>query len=405
MSSTYTQHQTISLAHDHNTTSNYVESINSRIEDQENHWMFSGSAPDAGGEGNDRKPSRPPAPTSENSLGHYETSSRDDLNSRPNMGARMKSAEQLPPLSSIFQDSGSRISLAPFSCGSNSVSNFTPHSSQNIQQPPTARSQQQQQWEEPSYSRPVPQLSQKYPYSRPPRSSTTSDIPPPPPRSHYDQSKPSSPGYFDPARQETKREREYISSAPWPSRAEQSYRDQYHSAATSPYDHPSVAREPVQHRSHMLQSISSVHNANSGRQHGEMTMLQSSGRHDQKSGSQKSCKSTGSKANPNLGPKIWTGTHFLPRFVGEKEVPGEGMCYFYDDGTYCKTIIDDEPVTPHWGVTKAGKPRKRLAIACITCREKKIKCDPDYPRCVQCEKFGRVCKFKNASVLRPLYSQ
>lgn len=97
-----------------------------------------------------------------------------------------------------------------------------------------------------------------------------------------------------------------------------------------------------------------------------------------------------------LGPKIWTGTHFLPRFVRAAEVPGEGMCYFYDDGSHCKTVIDGEAVNAHWGVTKAGKPRKRLAIACITCREKKIKCDPDYPRCVQCEKFGRVCKFKNA---------
>ncbi|KAK1833274.1 fungal-specific transcription factor domain-containing protein [Podospora conica] len=97
-----------------------------------------------------------------------------------------------------------------------------------------------------------------------------------------------------------------------------------------------------------------------------------------------------------LGPKIWTGTHFLPRFVKAQEMPGEGMCYFYDDGTHCKTVIDGEAVNAHWGVTKAGKPRKRLAIACVTCREKKIKCDPDYPRCVQCEKFGRVCTFKNA---------
>ncbi|KAI0205418.1 hypothetical protein F4808DRAFT_284075 [Astrocystis sublimbata] len=97
-----------------------------------------------------------------------------------------------------------------------------------------------------------------------------------------------------------------------------------------------------------------------------------------------------------LGPKIWTGSQFLPRFVRRAEVPGEGLCYFYDDGTHCKTVIDGEPVNAHWGVTKAGKPRKRLAIACLTCREKKIKCDPDFPRCVQCEKFGRVCKFKNA---------
>ncbi|KXJ93115.1 hypothetical protein Micbo1qcDRAFT_194386 [Microdochium bolleyi] len=97
-----------------------------------------------------------------------------------------------------------------------------------------------------------------------------------------------------------------------------------------------------------------------------------------------------------LGPKIWTGTHFLPRFLRQSEVPGEGLCFFYDDGTHCKAIIDGEQVNAHWGVTKAGKPRKRLAIACLTCREKKIKCDPDFPRCVQCEKFGRVCRFKNA---------
>ena len=103
-----------------------------------------------------------------------------------------------------------------------------------------------------------------------------------------------------------------------------------------------------------------------------------------------------SATKDGLGPKIWTGTQFLPRFVRQSDVPGEGMCYFYDDGTHCKTIIDGEVVNVHWGVTKAGKPRKRLAIACITCREKKIKCDPDYPRCVQCEKFGRICKFKNA---------
>jgi len=104
----------------------------------------------------------------------------------------------------------------------------------------------------------------------------------------------------------------------------------------------------------------------------------------------------GAPVKDGLGPKIWTGTHFLPRFLRQSEVPGEGLCYFYDDGTHCKSVIDGEQVTAHWGVTKAGKPRKRLAIACLTCREKKIKCDPDFPRCVQCEKFGRVCRFKNA---------
>lgn len=97
-----------------------------------------------------------------------------------------------------------------------------------------------------------------------------------------------------------------------------------------------------------------------------------------------------------LGPQIWTGTHFLPRFVRTAELPGEGLCHFYEDGSHCKAIIDGEAVNAHWGVTKAGKPRKRLAIACTSCREKGIKCDPDYPRCSQCEKFGWICEWKNA---------
>lgn len=90
----------------------------------------------------------------------------------------------------------------------------------------------------------------------------------------------------------------------------------------------------------------------------------------------------------SLGPKIWTGTQFLPRFVKQQEVPGEGLCYFYDDGSHCKPVIDGEVVNAHWGVTKAGKPRKRLAIACITCRERKIKCD-----------VGRLLLLKNISLV------
>ena len=93
---------------------------------------------------------------------------------------------------------------------------------------------------------------------------------------------------------------------------------------------------------------------------------------------------------------IWDGNRFLPRLVRTETVPGKGLCYFYDDGSHCKARIDGEDVNPNWGVTKAGKPRKRLAVACITCREKKIKCDPDYPKCKQCVKFDRVCMFKNA---------
>ncbi|EEY14011.1 conserved hypothetical protein [Verticillium alfalfae VaMs.102] len=59
--------------------------------------------------------------------------------------------------------------------------------------------------------------------------------------------------------------------------------------------------------------------------------------------------SEGLPSKDGLGPKIWTGTHFLPRFVRAAEVPGEGPCYFYDDGSHCKTVIDGEAVNPHWG--------------------------------------------------------
>jgi hypothetical protein len=78
--------------------------------------------------------------------------------------------------------------------------------------------------------------------------------------------------------------------------------------------------------------------------------------------------------------------------VGQQQVAGEGLCYVFDDGSYCRVVIDGEPVNPSWGITKAGKPRKRLAQACLTCREKKIKCEPGYPKCHQCAKSQRACR-------------
>lgn len=93
-------------------------------------------------------------------------------------------------------------------------------------------------------------------------------------------------------------------------------------------------------------------------------------------------------AGPSIKP--------LPRVVGEQDIPGEGLCWLYEDGSICKKVIDGEEVNAQWGITKAGKPRKRLAIACTTCREKKIKCDPGDPKCVQCDKVGRECRFTTA---------
>ena len=91
-----------------------------------------------------------------------------------------------------------------------------------------------------------------------------------------------------------------------------------------------------------------------------------------------------------------TTTKPVLKVVGEKVIQGEGPCYVYDDGTHVRKLIDGEVVNANWGVTKAGKPRKRLAIACMTCREKKIKCDPGKVKCVQCDKSGRECRFQTA---------
>ncbi|KAJ9639890.1 hypothetical protein H2199_006123 [Coniosporium tulheliwenetii] len=101
--------------------------------------------------------------------------------------------------------------------------------------------------------------------------------------------------------------------------------------------------------------------------------------------------SASKKSRSRTGQSVSTTTS-APRLLGQRDVPGQGLCYVYEDGTFCKTIIDGEPVNPSWGVTKAGKPRKRLAQACLTCREKKIKCEPNTPKCMQCTKSQRMCK-------------
>ncbi|KAF4555147.1 Fungal specific transcription factor domain-containing protein 75 [Elsinoe fawcettii] len=77
--------------------------------------------------------------------------------------------------------------------------------------------------------------------------------------------------------------------------------------------------------------------------------------------------------------------------VGQQHFPGRGLCYVFSNGDSCPTVIDGEVVNPLWGTTKAGKARKRLAQACLNCREKKIRCEPRHPRCLQCEKSKRDC--------------
>ncbi len=80
------------------------------------------------------------------------------------------------------------------------------------------------------------------------------------------------------------------------------------------------------------------------------------------------------------------------KYIGVKEVVGEGAYHLYEDGSRIPTSVDGEKVNPAWGLTKANKPRKRLALACLDCREKKIKCEPGGVSCVQCEKAKRPCR-------------
>lgn len=93
--------------------------------------------------------------------------------------------------------------------------------------------------------------------------------------------------------------------------------------------------------------------------------------------------------NPPFTP---TGAEASKKYLGVKDFPGEGVFHVYDGGYRIPTIVDGETVNPQWGLTKANKPRKRLALACLDCREKKIKCEPGATSCLQCEKAKRPCR-------------
>lgn len=73
-------------------------------------------------------------------------------------------------------------------------------------------------------------------------------------------------------------------------------------------------------------------------------------------------RDSGRAASNTLDP---TATTTQLEVVGQADIPGKGLCYVYQDGSICPTVIDDLPVNPAWGTTKAGKPRKRLAQACL----------------------------------------
>ena len=57
---------------------------------------------------------------------------------------------------------------------------------------------------------------------------------------------------------------------------------------------------------------------------------------------------------------------------------------------------DQSEASPAWAdlKTKAGKERKRLPLACIACRRKKIRCSGEKPACKHCLKSRTPCVYK-----------
>lgn len=103
-------------------------------------------------------------------------------------------------------------------------------------------------------------------------------------------------------------------------------------------------------------------------------------------------RSSESSVNRIPNPNFPLSAESQKKYMGVRDVPGEGAFHFYEGGYRIPTQVDGEQVNPAWGLTKANKPRKRLALACLDCREKKIKCEPGANSCLQCEKAKRPCR-------------
>lgn len=61
-----------------------------------------------------------------------------------------------------------------------------------------------------------------------------------------------------------------------------------------------------------------------------------------------------------------------------------------------RSIEEKNDLTPPWSElkTKAGKERKRLPLACIACRRKKIRCSGEKPACKHCLRSRIPCVYK-----------
>jgi len=66
------------------------------------------------------------------------------------------------------------------------------------------------------------------------------------------------------------------------------------------------------------------------------------------------------------------------------------------DGLMSSEIKEEPEAKPAWSElkTKAGKERKRLPLACIACRRKKIRCSGEHPACRHCTRSRIPCVYK-----------
>ena len=91
----------------------------------------------------------------------------------------------------------------------------------------------------------------------------------------------------------------------------------------------------------------------------------------------------------------WSPTSSREQAHGSDEnLPNQGEDNKKNNGTKQEPQDDDKP--PAWSElkTKAGKERKRLPLACIACRRKKIRCSGEKPACKHCLRSRIPCVYK-----------
>jgi hypothetical protein len=106
-------------------------------------------------------------------------------------------------------------------------------------------------------------------------------------------------------------------------------------------------------------------------------------------------------------PEEWSpGSDYSSRSTISASIAGQKLesnsMYGGPQGPTCAYPWHDGAEHPDWGTTKAGKPRKRLAQACTSCRHKKIRCYPNQNtlRCAQCERTHTDCRFERGCEVR-----